>query len=138
MLEYKHYRGVVEYIEDARIFHGEVLGTNDVITFQGTTPEEIETAFRESVDDYLAFCAERGEEPDKPYSGKFVVRIPSVLHRYVAEYAQSNGESINAVMLRALLDLLSRSGDEAFSEAEALGTLRMSLREPRARYRRTR
>jgi predicted HicB family RNase H-like nuclease len=138
MLEYRNYHGTVEYIEDAKVFHGEVLGTKDVITFQGTTPDEIETAFRASVDDYLAFCAERGEEPDKPFSGKFVVRIPAVLHRTVAEYAQSNSESINAVVLRALVELLSRSGDSAFSDAEAIGALRLSLQEPRARYRKTR
>ncbi|MBR9977133.1 MAG: type II toxin-antitoxin system HicB family antitoxin [Bacteroidetes bacterium] len=108
MLEYKNYRARVEYIDDARIFHGEVLGTKDVITFQGTTPEEIETAFRDSVDDYLDFCAERGEEPDKPYSGKFVVRMPEMAHRYIAEIARAEDSSINAVVLRAVFELISK------------------------------
>ena len=108
MLEYKNYRAKVEYIEDARIFHGEVLGTKDVITFQGSTPDEIETAFKDSVDDYLDFCAERGEEPDKPYSGKFVVRMPEMAHRYVAEIAKAEGNSINAVVLRAVFELISK------------------------------
>lgn len=138
MLEYKKYRGTVEYIEDAKLFHGVVLGIKDVITFQGTTPEEIEAAFRESIDDYLAFCAERGEEPDRPYSGKFVARIPEMLHRAVAEYAQSNGESINAVVVRALVDLLSRSGNMTFGDAATVEALQLSFREPRARYRKSR
>jgi predicted HicB family RNase H-like nuclease len=108
MLEYKNYRGHVEYIEEARIFHGEVLGTRDVITFQGGTPDEIERAFRDSVDDYLDFCAERGEEPDKPYSGKFVVRLPETLHRDVADLAKHEHASINDVVLRAVSELIER------------------------------
>lgn len=102
MLEYKGYKGKVEYLDDARIFHGEVLGTRDVITFQGTNPDEIEEAFRDSIDDYLEFCKERGEEPDKPYSGKFVVRMPERLHRCVSELAKLENVSINAVVLQAL------------------------------------
>lgn len=107
MLTYKGYKGKVEYIEDAKIFHGEVLGTRDVITFQGTNPDEIEEAFRDSIDDYLEFCEERGEEPDKPYSGKFVVRMPETLHRCVADLAKLEDESINAVVLYALKMYLS-------------------------------
>ena len=60
MLEYKGYRGHVELDADAELFHGEVLDTRDVITFQGTSVEELELAFRESIDDYLEFCAEKG------------------------------------------------------------------------------
>lgn len=66
MMKYKGYTGDVEYDDEAKIFHGEVLGIKDVVTFQGTTVNEIEQAFKDSVDDYLAFCAERGEEPDQP------------------------------------------------------------------------
>ena len=66
MMEYKGYMGKVEFDEDAGVLHGEVLGIRDVVTFQGESVQEIERAFRESVDDYLAFCTERGEEPDKP------------------------------------------------------------------------
>jgi predicted HicB family RNase H-like nuclease len=66
MMKYKGYTGHVEYDDEAKIFHGEVLGIKDVVTFQGTTVDEIEQAFKDSVDDYLAFCMERGEEPDKP------------------------------------------------------------------------
>ncbi len=108
MLEYKNYRGRVEYIEDARIFHGEVLGTRDVITFQGSTPDEIEQAFRDSIDDYLAFCAERGEEPDKPFSGRFLVRMPEELHRSVSDLAHAEHLSINSVVLRAVSEYVAR------------------------------
>jgi predicted HicB family RNase H-like nuclease len=107
MLEYKGYKGTVEYIEDSKIFHGEILGTKDVVTFQGTTVEEIETAFRESIDDYLDFCREQGDEPNKPYSGKFVVRLPELLHRYVAELAKVEHESLNTIVCRSLIQMLA-------------------------------
>ena len=58
MLEYKGYTGRVEFDSDARLFHGEVVETRDVITFQGTNVDELEQAFRDSLDDYLEFCAD--------------------------------------------------------------------------------
>jgi len=65
MLTYKGYSGHVEFDDEARIFHGEVLDTRDVITFQGQSVDELEQAFRDSVDDYLEFCAERSEKLTK-------------------------------------------------------------------------
>jgi predicted HicB family RNase H-like nuclease len=66
MMEYKGYRGKVVFDEDALVYHGEVVNSRDVITFQATSLAELTQAFRDSVDDYLAFCAERGEESDVP------------------------------------------------------------------------
>jgi predicted HicB family RNase H-like nuclease len=68
-MEYKGYIGQVAFDDEASIFHGKVINTRDVITFQGKSVAELKKAFRDSVDDYLAFCSERGEEPDKPFSG---------------------------------------------------------------------
>ena len=68
MMEYQGYIGKVDFDDEAAVFHGEVKSTRDVITFQGESVAEMKTAFQESVDVYLAFCAERGEEPDKPLS----------------------------------------------------------------------
>ncbi|MEW6239172.1 MAG: type II toxin-antitoxin system HicB family antitoxin [Candidatus Omnitrophota bacterium] len=58
-MEYKGYIGIVEYIEDAMIFHGEIGGIRDVVTFQGKSMEELQQAFQDSVDDYLQICKER-------------------------------------------------------------------------------
>lgn len=96
MMEYKAYIGKVEFDDEASIFHGEVINTRDVITFQGKSVTEIRKSFRDSVDDYLAFCAERGEEPDKPFSGQFVTRISPDLHRRVSIAASVAGKSLNA------------------------------------------
>lgn len=62
-MKYKGYIGHVTYDDEAKLFHGEVASLRAVITFQGTTTEEVEAAFRDSVDDYLDWCAERGKEP---------------------------------------------------------------------------
>ncbi len=70
MLKHKEYTGYVIYDDEARIFHGEVVGIKAVITFLGTTVEEIENAFKDSVDDYLDWCKERGKEPEKSHLRK--------------------------------------------------------------------
>ena len=62
----KGYNAAVEYDEEVQTFHGEVVNLRDVITFQGRSVSELKNAFAESVKDYLAFCNERGEDPDEP------------------------------------------------------------------------
>ncbi|MEW6750884.1 MAG: type II toxin-antitoxin system HicB family antitoxin [Candidatus Latescibacterota bacterium] len=95
-MQHKGYAAKVEYDDEAGIFHGEVLNLRDVITFQGRTVAELRRAFRESVEDYLDFCAERGEAPEKPYSGRFVVRIDPALHKAIATRARLADKSLNA------------------------------------------
>jgi predicted HicB family RNase H-like nuclease len=96
MMEYKGYVGQVEYDDEAGVFHGEIVNTRDVITFQGATVAELKKAFRDSVEDYLAFCSERGEEPEKPFSGQFVTRVSPDLHRRINLAATLAGKSLNA------------------------------------------
>ncbi|MHB1225879.1 MAG: type II toxin-antitoxin system HicB family antitoxin [Gemmatimonadaceae bacterium] len=102
MLGHRGYAGLVEYDDEARLFHGEVVGTRAVLTFQGTTVDEIEQAFRDTVDEYLVWCAERGKEPEKPYSGRFVVRASADLHRAAAAAAARSGQSLNAWVVQAI------------------------------------
>ncbi len=97
MMEHKgYYAGKVTFDDDAGIFHGEVVGTRDVITFQGQSAAQLKKAFKDSIDEYLAFCSERGREPEKAFSGRFVLRIGPDEHRMVSAAAQSSGVSINA------------------------------------------
>ena len=102
MMQYKGYTGRVEFDDDADLFHGEVIGLRDVITFQGRTVDELKGAFHDSVDDYLAFCARRGEEPEKPLTGKLMLRLPPDLHRKVYVAAKEEGTSLNAWITRTL------------------------------------
>jgi len=103
-MEYKGYLGTVEYDAQAKIFNGEIINTRDVITFQGTTVKEIECAFRDSIDDYLAWCEKDGVEPEKPYSGRFNVRLSPELHRQIAILAKKMQVSLNSFVEKAITD----------------------------------
>ncbi|WP_406853678.1 type II toxin-antitoxin system HicB family antitoxin [Alsobacter sp. KACC 23698] len=94
-MSYKGYEALVAYDEDAEIFHGEVMNLRDVITFAGRSVVELKKALEESVEDYLSFCKERGEEPEKPYSGQFVVRVEPPVHRAAVTAAKRAGVSLN-------------------------------------------
>ena len=106
MMEYKGYIGKVEIDDEAGILHGEVINIRDVVTFEGTSVDEIQKAFRESVDDYLDFCAQRGEAPEKPFSGKFVVRLPAELHRKAYIQAKLADKSLNGWVTDVLQTVL--------------------------------
>lgn len=95
VMTYKNYEALVQYDEDAEIFHGEVMNLRDVITFEGSSVEELKKAFADSVEDYLAFCRERGEEPEKPYSGQFVIRVDPPVHKALVVAAKRAGMSLN-------------------------------------------
>ena len=101
-MTYKDYTAEVEFDEEAGIFHGEVLNTRDVITFQGTSVKDLERAFKDSVEDYLAFCAGRGEQPDRPFSGKFVLRLSPEVHRRVFIASRRAKMSLNAWVAQAI------------------------------------
>ncbi len=101
-MKYKGYTGQVAYDDEAKIFHGEVIGLKDVITFQGTSVEELENAFKDSVDDYLAWCRKRGEEPEKAFSGNLRIRISPSLHAQLALEASLHGQSLNTLILTKL------------------------------------
>ncbi len=102
MMKYKGCIGHVTYDDEAKVFHGEVIGLKDIITFQGMAVDELEKAFRESVDDYLAWCKERGEKPEKTFSGTFNLRIPPDLHAQLVLQAKAMGTSLNSYITQAL------------------------------------
>ena len=102
MMEYHGYRASVTFDDEAGIFHGEVVGTRDVITFQGETVADLRQAFADSVDEYLSFCKERGHSPNKAFSGKVPLRMPPNLHRAATEAARSEGKSLNAWLTEAV------------------------------------
>src|SRR6266566_544483 len=109
-MRYKDYSARVEFDDEAGLFHGEVVNIRDVITFQGRSVDELRRELRESVEDYLAFCAKRGEEPEKPFSGKFVVRVSSEIHRQISLAATKEGVSLNAWVTEALRRSVSVEG----------------------------
>lgn len=101
-MQYRDYVAKVEYDDAIKAFHGEVVNIQDTITFEGKSVKELEKAFRESVEDYVAFCREEDREPEKPYSGRFMLRISPELHRRLARAAKARRLSLNAYVEKSL------------------------------------
>ncbi len=103
-LKYKGYIGSVEYSEDDKCLFGKVQGLHGtLISYEGTTVDEITEDFKGAIDDYLESCKARGIEPAKPFSGRLVLRMPSELHEKVAVMAAAAGTTINEIINRAIL-----------------------------------
>jgi predicted HicB family RNase H-like nuclease len=107
-MTYKGYEAVVQFDEEAKILSGEVINTRDVITFQADSAEEVEKAFHDSVDDYIEFCKSRGEDPEKPFSGTFTLRMTPQQHRQISTEARRRGMSVNAYVVERLTKMKTK------------------------------
>lgn len=94
-MKYRGYTARIEYDEKDRIFVGHLAGIKDIVGFHGSTVDELDRGFHESVDNYIAISEETGRAAQKPYSGKLMLRVPPNVHAAVATAAQVNGKSIN-------------------------------------------
>lgn len=112
MLTYKGYHAKVEYRPDDGLLYGRVLDLRDTVVFEVESASEVQGAFEGAVDEYIEFCAEIGREPEKPYSGRFNVRLTSDLHRAAAIAAEGEEESLNAFVGKAIEHEVKRRGLE--------------------------
>jgi predicted HicB family RNase H-like nuclease len=103
-MEYHGYVARIEFDEDTDTFHGEVINLRDVVTFEGKSVTQLRKAMRESVEEYLAFCQERGEEPEKPFSGRILVRVDPTLHRAIYVRSKEEDKSLNSWIAEKLGD----------------------------------
>jgi predicted HicB family RNase H-like nuclease len=123
-LKYKGYTGIVEFDEESGCLFGRVVGLLDFITFQGDSVAEVIQAFHDSVDVYLELCAERGESPERPYSGQFVLRIDPHLHRAISHAAEERGLSLNSLIEENLKTTFAREG---LSQSESKAVIREAV-----------
>ena len=107
-LAYKGYHAMVSFDAEDRILVGRIVGINDVIGFHADSLADIEAAFHEAVDDYLETCARIGKEPEREYSGRFLVRLDPATHARVATAAELLGRSINQFSEDALREKADR------------------------------
>jgi predicted HicB family RNase H-like nuclease len=119
---YRGYTGTVQFDGADRIFHGRVVGITDVVSFQGTSVAELEADFHAAVDSYLLGCTEDGVEAQRPFSGRFALRLPPEIHRDAALAARRSGVSVNRWIVEAIRMRLA-NGASAVAEraAEARG-----------------
>lgn len=106
MLKYKNFYGSVDYSSNDECFFGKIIGTSDLVTFEGESVAALKDAFVEAVEDYIALCKEVGKDPQKTYKGSFNIRISPELHREAAVIASSKGISLNALVEKAIYDIV--------------------------------
>ena len=94
-MSYNGFAARVEFDAEDRIFVGHVAGIRDIVGFHGESVAELEVAFHEAVDDYVAACKKLGQTPDKPYSGRVMLRLPPEVHARASAAAQVQGMSFN-------------------------------------------
>lgn len=116
---YQGYSGSIEFDDEDMVFHGRVLGIRDIVTFEAESAEELVKAFHDSVDDYLAFCKERGMEPQKPYSGKLALRTTPEIHALLSKAAAHDGKSINQWVSDTLAEVARKRVDEGTTKVRS-------------------
>lgn len=105
-MRYKEYEAIVEFDHEDRLFTGRVINTRDVIAFDGASVDELEQSFHQAIDEYLEDCQALSKAPDKPFSGRFNLRISPALHRQAVTQAEKEGISLNTLVERALETVL--------------------------------
>ena len=106
-MEYKGYIGSVEFSAEDQVFFGKVQGIRSLISYEGSTAKELVEDFHGAVDDYLALCRDRGEEPEVAYKGSLNVRLGPDLHRTAAIYAMAHNQSLNSLIETAVREKLA-------------------------------
>lgn len=101
-MTFRGYTARVEYDERDDIFIGRVLGLRSIISFHGKTVAELRREFAAATKDYLADCEEQGISPEKPVSGKLLLRVPPEVHSRALVKAQAMGKSLNQWATEAL------------------------------------
>lgn len=94
-MTYKGYTARIDYDERDNIFAGRILGIRTIISFHGDTVDQLRAEFELAIKDYLADCKDQGIHPDKPASGKMLLRIPPEIHGRALVAAQAAGKSLN-------------------------------------------
>ena len=95
ILTHKGYSARVEFDVDDHVFFGHIAGIRDIVGFHAETVNDLIAAFHEAVDDYVATCARVGKPPERPYSGKLMLRVDPRVHAATARAAELAGVSIN-------------------------------------------
>jgi predicted HicB family RNase H-like nuclease len=107
VLKYKDFFATVHYSTDDDVFFGKIEGINDLVTFEGSTTEELRNAFKDAVDDYIKLCKDHKRELFKSFKGSFNIRIAPDLHKKISETALSQGLSLNQLVQKALEQIVA-------------------------------
>ncbi len=101
-LQYKGYIGSIEASIKDNVLFGKLQYISALINYEGNTVEELKAMFEEAVDDYLAYCKEKGYTPEQPCKGSFNVRLGHKLHLAAAQKAKASGVSLNDLVKQSV------------------------------------
>ena len=101
-MNYRGYTASMAFDTDDKIIVGRVVDIDDIITFHGDSVGEFEVAFHAVIDDYIAACKQTGTAPEKPASGKLMLRVAPTVHAAALKAAARSGVSLNKWAEKAL------------------------------------
>ncbi len=107
-ISHRGYAARIDYDAANRIFVGRVLGMSEQLVFHGASVDELHADFEFAVDHYLSECAKEGRSPEKPASGKLLLRLPPELHAAASVAAESAGKSLNQWVVDALEKVMAK------------------------------
>ncbi|WP_076578218.1 type II toxin-antitoxin system HicB family antitoxin [Aquipseudomonas alcaligenes] len=108
VLTYKGYQGSIEASIDDGVLYGSILHIVDKVTYEAESIVELKKEFEASVDYYLAHCAKKGIEPNKPFSGTFNVRVGMEVHKRAVFHSRKNDVSLNDLVKNAIVEYINR------------------------------
>ncbi len=101
-MTFRGYTARVEIDDRDNILVGHLLGVRDIVGFHADDVVGLRKAFEEAVEDYLETCAKIGKQPEKPASGKLMLRVAPEVHSAALIAAKASGQSLNQWAARAL------------------------------------
>jgi predicted HicB family RNase H-like nuclease len=111
-LKYKGFIGSVHFAAEDRVFYGKVEGVNDLITFEGSTVDDLEKGFKYMVDEHIKDCKKNNTPVEKSYKGNLNIRLSPELHKKAAHNASIRGISLNQYINDAIKNEIASSDSE--------------------------
>lgn len=111
IIKYKDYQATVHYSSEDEVFFGKIMGISDLVTFEGSSVQELKNAFKDAMEDYLQTCKALNKAPEKMYKGSFNVRVSKELHRTAAFTAANSNLTLNDFVNLALKFTLNHQND---------------------------
>ena len=94
-MTYKGYTTSMVFDVEDKIIVGRVLDIDDIIAFHGESVAAFESNFHAAIEDYLAASKALGSAPEKPASGKLMLRVAPAVHAAALKAAARSGTSLN-------------------------------------------
>jgi len=94
-MTYKGYKARMDFDTEDKIIVGRVMDIDDIITFHGVSIAEFEDAFQVAVDGYVEACSRIAQAPERPASGRMMLRVDPAVHAAAVKASARSGQSLN-------------------------------------------